>query len=256
MIMRVIFQLLPAGLLLTVIVAQAAEPMSGYDYLIDELKQMQDDEFENPGLLAVDAGAELFAQTDGNGKSCASCHGEGGVDLDTGQLARYPLYDSEQGKPVTLRGQILACNNQRLSGDKLEYADRGALQLETFVRRLALGETIAVDVSGPMASHYEAGSKLFHSRWGQVDIACHQCHDYHAGRTFRGQLLSQGQSNGLPAYRYTTGNMVGTHERITECLTSLRAEPYPVGSAEYVDMEVYMNARGNGLKIETPGIRY
>ena len=50
--------------------------------------------------------------------------------------------------------------------------------------------------------------------------------------------------------------MAGVAERITECLTSLRAEPYKLDSGEYTALEVYMTARSNGLKIETPAIRY
>jgi sulfur-oxidizing protein SoxA len=68
--------------------------------------------------------------------------------------------------------------------------------------------------------------------------------------------MTQGQSNGFPAYRFTTGKTVGLPERITECLTNLRARPYPAGSDEYLALEVYMGARSNGLKIETPAIRY
>ncbi len=236
--------------------AYAQPPISGYDYLTPAMQAMQDDDFANPGLLAVDAGQALFAAPGANGKSCASCHGADGSDLDPKRIARYPIYSKHLKRPVTLRGQILACRNQRMGGPKLTYSSEQALQLEAFVRRLAYGETIDVDVSGPMAPYYDAGKKLFHTRWGQVDIACHQCHDYHAGQTFRGQTLSQGQANGFPAYRFTTGQVVGLQERITECLTSLRAEPYPLGSKEYTALEVYMTARSNGLKIETPGIRY
>jgi len=43
-----------------------------------------------------------------------------------------------------------------------------------------------------MATYYAAGKKRFRTRYGQVDIACQQCHDYYAGGHFRGQLLSQG----------------------------------------------------------------
>lgn len=31
--------------------------------------------------------------------------------------------------------------------------------------------------------------------------------------------------------------------------------PVSVGSEEFINLEVYLNARGNGLPIETPGIR-
>ncbi len=234
----------------------AQQPVSGYDFQTPEMQEMQDDDFANPGMYTVEAGEALFATAGGNGKSCVSCHGEGGKQLDVKRIAAYPVYSEAQKKPVTLRGQILSCRNERMDGPQLQYSSEEALQLVAFVRRLALGETVNVDVSGPMAPYYEAGKKLFHTRWGQVDIACHQCHDYHAGQTFRGQTLTQGQSNGFPVYRYTDGHVVGIQGRITECLTNLRAEPYELGSEEYINLEIYMSARSNGLKIETPGIRY
>jgi len=243
-------------LLLVFASADAQQPVSGYDYLTPEMQEMQIDDFGNPGMITVDAGEALFSTPGENGKSCASCHGDGGSKLDTINIARYPVYSTTLKKPVTLRGQILQCQNERMGGPAIKYSSEEALQLEAFVRRLALGETINVDISGEMAPYYEAGKKLFHTRWGQVDIACHQCHVYHAGRTFRGQTLSQGQTNGFPGYRYTVGKAVGTHERISGCLSNLRAEPYASGSQEYINFEVYMNARSNGLKIETPGIRY
>jgi len=248
--------LLVLGLALAAMSAHAGEPVSGYDYQTAEMQAMQDDDFANPGMMVVEAGEALFAIAGNNGKTCASCHGNGGSKLDVKRIATYPVYSETLKKPVTLRGQIMSCRNERMNGPALKVTSEDALQLEAFVRRLALGQAVAVDVSGAMAPYYQAGKKLFHTRWGQVDIACHQCHDYHAGRTFRGQTLTQGQSNGFPVYRYTSGEVVGLQKRITECLTNLRAEPYELGSEEYINLEIYMSARSNGLKIETPGIRY
>ena len=244
------------SLALTAVAAYNQQPVSGYDYLSPEMQAMQDDDFANPGMITVEAGESLFAKQGKDGKSCASCHGNGANRFDTKRIAAYPLYNKQLKKPVTLRGQILSCWNERIGAQPLKYSSEEALQLEAFVRRLAYGETVTVDVSGRMSSYYEAGKKLYRTRWGQVDIACYQCHDYHAGQTFRGQKLTQGQSNGFPVYRHTEGQVVGLQERITQCLTNLRAEPHPLNSKEYIDLEVYMNARSNGLKIETPGIRY
>jgi len=250
-----------AGLLLFVFAlgrapAGIAETLSGYAYLTPEMQAMQDDEFGNPGQLTVDRGRALFATAGAGEKACSSCHGDEGSGLDRQRIARYPVYDARHDRPLTLRGQVLQCWAERLGNPPLAYADPVALQLEAFVRSQASGETVAVEIDENLQPFYEAGEKLFHTRWGQVDIACHQCHDYHAGQTFRGQVMTQGQSNGFPAYRFTTGHTVGLQERITECLTSLRAEPYPAGSEEYLNLEVYMSARSNGLKIETPAIRY
>lgn len=233
-----------------------AGKLSGYAYLTPEMQALQDDGFGNPGQLTVDRGRALFAAPGEQGRACSSCHGSDGAGLDGTRIARYPVYDPQQGRPQTLRGRILQCWSARLGNAPLAYADERALQLETFVRSLARGETVAVEIDANLQPYYDAGEKLYHTRWGQVDIACHQCHDFHAGQTFRGQVLTQGQSNGFPAYRFTTGQTVGLQERVTECLTSLRAKPFPEGSAEYLALEVYMSARSNGLRIETPAIRY
>jgi len=250
-----------AGLLLAIVMlgrapAGVAETLSGYAYLTPEMQAMQDDEFGNPGLLAVDRGRSLFAAAGARGQSCSSCHGDDGGKLDRRRIAHYPVYDARHNRPLTLRGQVLQCWAERMGNPPLAYADERALQLESFVRYLARGETVAVEVDAQLQPYYEAGEKLYRTRWGQVDIACHQCHDYHAGQTFRGQVMTQGQSNGFPAYRFTTGQTVGLQERITECLTNLRAEPYLAGSDEYLSLEVYLSARSNGLKVETPAIRY
>jgi len=36
---------------------------------------------------------------------------------------------------------------------------------------------------------------------------------------------------------------------------AVRAEPYPYGAQEYVNLELYLAWRAQGLPIETPGVR-
>ena len=234
----------------------AGGAVSAYDYLQPEMQAMQDDQFANPGMLVVEQGKVLFSTPGKNGKSCADCHGPDGDGLDARQLATYPVYSEELKQAVTLHGQIQRCWNERLGNPPITYRDEELLPLESYVRYLARGEAVNVDVSGPLAPYYAAGRELFRQRFGQVDIACYQCHDYHAGQMFRGQVLSQGQSNGFPVYRFTEGQVTGLQQRITQCLTKLRAEPFTEDSPEYLDLEVYLSARSNGLRIETPAIRY
>lgn len=234
----------------------AGEAVSGYEYLQPDMQAMQDDQFSNPGILMVEQGEALFARPGANGKACADCHGAGGSGLNAKRIARYPVYSEELKQPVTLHRRIQRCWTERLGNPPITYQDEELLALESFVRNLARGEPVNVATDGGMARYYAAGEKLFHTRFGQVDIACHQCHDYHAGQMFRGQVLSQGQSNGFPVYRFTEGKVVGLQERITQCLTKLRAEPFPEDSPENLALEVYLSARSNGLPIETPAIRY
>ena len=50
---------------------------SGYTYLSEENKQLQDDEFGNPGMLWVERGRELWEQIQGTSQqSCVNCHAD------------------------------------------------------------------------------------------------------------------------------------------------------------------------------------
>ncbi len=233
----------------------AREPESGYRLLSPEMQEMQDDEFTNPGMLTVEAGRELFAQPGLSEEACADCHGAEGERLDPGRIAAYPVYDGERRAVLTLRGQINVCRDQRMDEFPEPYESQDLLALETFVRYLARGEPVRVDTQGPMAEHFERGRRLFETRFGQLNLSCAHCHEVYPGFRLRSQTLSQGQTNAFPAYRLTPGRVSGLHRKFIDCYITLRAEPYPVGSPEYTDLEVYMTARGNGLPIETPGIR-
>jgi sulfur-oxidizing protein SoxA len=234
----------------------AGAPRSGYQYLTPETREMQDDAFANPGMAAVDEGRKRFHEPGVNGKTCASCHGEDGSKLDPGGIAAFPRWNAEWEEPFTLQKQINFCWEEHL--DNVPYvADCPDLvELEAFVRHLAKGEPVNVDVEGELKPYYEAGKQLYHTRFGLMNMACNVCHDQYAGQHLRGQVLSQGHSNGFPEYRLGSGKMTALHARIDECFRSFGAEPFDRGSPEFINLEIYLHARGNGLPIETPAVRY
>jgi L-cysteine S-thiosulfotransferase len=236
--------------------ASPAELYSGYTLLKQETREMQDDDFLNPGMEGLVRGAALFSAPGRNGNSCASCHGARGEKFDVKHIAQYPVWDSRAKRPITLQQRILDEWGERLGNAPLKYESDAALALETFVRSRARGQVVDVRTDGEMTPYYEAGRKLYEARVGQLNMACNLCHDEHEGEKLRGQVLSQGQANGFPLYRLATGRLTGLQTRFTECYTAIRAEPYPFGSAEYRLLELYVNARGNGLKIETPAVRF
>lgn len=248
----------PAALVLSLLLsgpAAAWEPKSGYESLSPDLQEMQDDEFANPGMLTVEKGRALFSQPGLNDKRCADCHGEQGEGLSPERIATYPNYDPEAQQVLTLRGRINQCRDRHLEEFPDPYESGDLLALETFVRYLARGQAVQVDISGPLAAHYERGKQLFETRIGQLNMSCHHCHEIYQGFPLRSQTLTQAQTNGFPIYRLGIGRVIGLHRKFYDCFITLRAEPYPVGSPEYTDLEVFMTARGNGLPIETPGIR-
>jgi L-cysteine S-thiosulfotransferase len=228
---------------------------SGYTYLSEENQRLQDDDFANPGLLWVERGRELWRQTEGSAaESCASCHGDA-ADSMRGVRTRYPRLDPMRGKLINLEQQINRCREEHLQATPYPYESDSLLALTAFVGVQSRSMPIDVRVDGPAQPFFEAGKVSFYQRRGQLDLACAHCHEQYAGQRLRGEVISQGQINGFPVYRFTWQTLGSTHRMFEWCNTSVRAEPYALGSDEYVNLELYLAWRGRGLPVETPAIR-
>jgi L-cysteine S-thiosulfotransferase len=228
---------------------------SGYTYLSEENQHLQDDDFANPGLLWVERGRELWQQADGSAvKSCASCHGDA-ADSMGGVRTHYPRFDPTRGKLINLEQQINRCRAEHLQAAPYPYESEALLALTTFISMQSRGRPMDVRIDGPAQPFFEAGRVFFYQRRGQLDMACAHCHESYAGQRLRGEVVSQGQTNGFPVYRFTWQTLGSAHRMFEWCNTSVRAEPYAPGSDEYVNLELYMAWRGRGLPVETPAIR-
>jgi sulfur-oxidizing protein SoxA len=228
---------------------------SGYTYLAEENQRLQDDDFANPGLLWVEQGRELWQQAEGAAAtSCASCHGDAATSM-RGVRPRYPRYDLSRGKLISLEQQINRCRQERLQAAPYPYESEALLALTTFVGFQSRGLPIDVRINGPAQPFFAAGKAFFERRRGQLDLACGHCHDHYAGQRLRGDVVSQGQTNGFPIYRHTWQTLGSAHRMFAWCNTAVRAEPYPYGADEYVNLELFLAWRGRGLPVETPAVR-
>jgi sulfur-oxidizing protein SoxA len=228
---------------------------SGYTYLSEENQRLQDDDFANPGLLWVERGRELWGQVDGSAaQSCASCHGDA-ADGMRGVRTRYPRFDPTRGKLINLEQQINRCREERLQATPYPHESEALLALTTFVAWQSRGLPIEVHIDGPAQPFFEAGKFFFYRRRGQLDLACAHCHEHYAGQRLRGDVVSQGQINGFPVYRFTWQTLGSTHRMFEWCNTSVRAEPYALGADDYVNLELFLAWRGRGLPVETPAVR-
>jgi L-cysteine S-thiosulfotransferase len=228
---------------------------SGYSYLGEETRALQDDAFANPGMLWVERGEALWSAPAGAaGKSCADCHGAA-VESMKGVRARYPVFDSALGRPINLEQRINQCRRERMQAAPWPWESEELLAITAFVGHQSRGMPVQVRIDGPMAPHFERGKAFWFERRGQLDLACSQCHDDLAGRRLYGDVISQGQSNGFPVYRMLWQTMGSVQRMFRWCNSSVRAEPYPLGAKDYVDLEVYLAWRGRGLPVETPAVR-
>lgn len=233
-----------------------SEIISGYEFRTKETQALQDDDFENPGFLWVEQGEELWSKAEGSaGKSCADCHGDAAESMKM-VGATFPKWNEKTGKPINVELQINQCRKDQMGAEPFKYESSQMLGMTAYIRTQARGKPVNVDFSqGDMESWREKGKELYYTRFGQLDLACSNCHEDNYGNQIRSDLLSQGHSNGFPTYRLKWQGLGTLHRRFKGCMDQVRATPFERGSDEFMALEVYLAYRGVGLPVETPAVR-
>jgi sulfur-oxidizing protein SoxA len=232
------------------------EVLSGWLYRTVETRALEADSFQNPGMLYVERGGEIWNTVEGAaGKSCASCHGDAAETM-AAVGATYPKWDADAKRPINVELQIDKCrvNNMQAEPYKFDAAEQRALT--TFIKHQSLGKPVELDLSqGELQSWWEKGKEVYYTRTGQLNLSCASCHEENNGKYIRADHLSQGNVNGFPTYRFNTGGMVSLHNRYRGCIRDTRAEFPAAFSDELMALEVYTTWRGTGLSVETPAVR-
>jgi len=232
------------------------EVISGWHYRTVETRALEADSFENPGMLGVEDGEQIWNTVEGTeGKSCASCHGDAAETMkDVG--AHFPKWDAESGRPINIELQINKCRTERMGAEAYKFDKGGQKPLTAYIKRQSLGTPVSIDLSqGDMQSWWEKGKEMYYTRTGQLNLSCATCHEDHNGEFIRADHLSQGQINGFPTYRLKQGALVSVHNRFRGCIRDTRAEMPAAFSDELMALEVYVTWRGTGLSVETPAVR-
>jgi len=235
--------LLGAGL------AVAADLRPARDFLSPELRAQQEDPSRHPGWLWVEDGESRWRQ---GPRSCASCHGD--IEAMRGVAARYPAVAAD-GALLNLEGRIERCRTQHQDQPPFGYESEPLLGLTAAVALRSRGLPMSVATDGPAASFLAEGRRLYQTRQGQLNLACGQCHDDNAGRRLRGDVISNGLGTGYPAYRLEWNTLGSLHRRLRACSLGVRAVQFPLGSAEYLALELFLAARAQGMAVEAPGLR-
>lgn len=199
-----------------------------------ETRAMQDDEVTGPAVLTLLDGEALWGKL-----GCAACHAN-----MKGVAARYPAMVG--GKLTTLEQQV------RHRNPELAYESRELLALTAYVARQSRGIPIAVEAKEPFLGR---GKALFHRRQGQLNLACAQCHDDNWGKKLAGTPIPQAHPTGYPIYRLEWQGVGSLTRRFRNCFTGVRAEPYPHGAPELVELELYLMWRARGMPMDAPAVR-
>ncbi|HEX8164538.1 MAG TPA: sulfur oxidation c-type cytochrome SoxA [Beijerinckiaceae bacterium] len=220
-----------------------------------ETQEMQRDDTANPGMLWVREGEALWNRKAGpSERACADCHGDAKVSM-RGVAARYPAFDEEAGRPINLEQRINACRSERQGAKPLPYESQELLAVTAYVAHQSRGLRIAPPRDERLAPFRERGRALYETRQGQLNLSCALCHDDNSGRRLAAAPIPQAHPTGYPLYRLEWQGLGSLQRRLRNCLVGMRAEAYPYGAPEYVDLELYLAARAADMTIETPAVR-
>jgi L-cysteine S-thiosulfotransferase len=231
------------------------ERKSGHEFMGRDTRAMQDDDTANPATLSVLDGEALWKRKAGTAeKSCADCHDDDATAMK-GVAARYPAFDAARGRPVDLEERINICRADQQKAPPLAFESKELLALTAFVGRQSRGMPITIAEDERTKPHIEAGRAMFYQRQGQLNLSCAQCHDDNWGQKLAGAPIPQGHATGYPLYRLEWQALGSLQRRLRNCLFGMRAVSYPLGAAEYVDLELFLMWRARGMPVETPAVR-
>lgn len=231
-----------------------SEQYSGWHFRENETRAMQADDFDNPGMLAVEQGLELWNTVDGSeGKSCASCHE--GIEATAGMRTQMPKFNEAKGTLYTMEMFINDCRTERMGAEAWKWNSNQMKGMTAAITVQSRGMPMNVAIDGPAAEFWKKGEEIYYTRYGQLEMSCANCHEDNYGNFIRADHLSQGQINAFPAYRLKDTALVSIHQRFKGCIRDTRAETFNEGSPEFIALELYVASRGNGLSVEGPSIR-
>jgi sulfur-oxidizing protein SoxA len=228
---------------------------SGWHYREDETRDLQRDDFDNPGMVYVDLGLDLWNAAIGKGgESCAGCHQ--GPETMAGLRAVTPRVDDKTGELMTVENYIDACVTQRMGLESWKWTGDEMKNMLALISMQSRGMTVDVKIDGAAAPFWEKGKEIYYTRFGQLEMACASCHEDNQGKFIRADHLSQGQINGFPVYRLKDAGILSPQQRFVGCVRDTRAETFKPNSDEFKALELYVASRGNGLMVEGVSVRH
>src|SRR6202011_3157168 len=193
------------------------------------------------------------------GAACATCHRQPAQAFKT-WAATMPRWEPRLNKVLGVE-EFVTRHAQAATGHAWPIESAENVALAVYLRFLANGSTIAVDTESPPAqAAYARGEALAHRKVGQLNFACVDCHtpEGGAGKWIRGQWLAlmRGALDHFPTWRTSQQAIWDIRKRFQWCQVAVWANELPPDAKEYGDLELYLTAQSNGLKLNVPGIRH
>lgn len=157
---------------------------------------------------------------------------------------------------MILEDYVNGCVTERMGLEPWGMTSPEMKDMLALISLQSRGIPVNVAIDGPAAPFWEQGQEMYYTRFGQLEMACANCHEDNQGLMIRADHLSQGQVNGFPTYRLKDAGLVTAQQRFVGCVRDTRAETFKPGSDEFKALELYVTSRGNGLSVEGVSVRH
>jgi sulfur-oxidizing protein SoxA len=215
------------------------------------------DPIENPGMWALDKAQELWKKKGATGFSCNACHNDPSSSFKT-WAAAMPKWEPRLNKVLGVEEFVTRHAKATTGADWLMETDENRA-MSVYLHNLANGAPINVDTTSADAKAAIArGKELAERKIGELNFACTDCHGKAANHWIRGQWLGapKGQYDHFPTWRTSLLTIWDIRQRFQWCQVNIRADELPPDAKEYGDLELYLAAENEGLKLSVPGIRH
>lgn len=215
------------------------------------------DPIVNPAMFERDKAENLFSRIGPTGVACASCHAES-TKRFRAWAAPMPRWEPRLNKVLGVE-EFVTRHARATTGAEWPMQGAENFAMAIFLKHLANGQPIRVDVSSPGASQaHERGRQLMARKIGQLNFACLDCHaaERGANKWIRGQWLTEqkGQVGHHPYYRTSRGEIWDLRKRMQWCGVAIRANELPPDATGYGDLELALTAINNGNRLNVLGI--
>ena len=214
------------------------------------------DSVVNPAMWAVeDKAPALWKLAGPAGAACATCHAQPQTTFKT-WAASMPRWEPRLDKVLGIE-EFVTRHAKATTGHTWLMESEENVALAVYLRYLADGAPISVDVqSAPSKAAYERGHELSLRKLGALNFSCADCHlpDRGALKWIRGQWLAEmkGQLDHFPTWRTSQQAIWDIRKRFQWCQVAIWANELPPDAKEYGDLELYLMAQSNGLKLNVP----
>ena len=168
---------------------------------------------------------------------------------------RFTGDDAALQRPIDLAERINLCRQRYQQSPPFKFESVELLGLQTYLAFQSRGMPIAAPADPRLKPFVERGRQRFEQRMGQLDLSCAQCHDKNAGGRLGSSQIPQAHPAGYPVYRLEWQGVGSLQRRLRNCTSGVRAESFAFGAIEMVELELFLNARAQGMPVEAPGVR-